>query len=303
MQAGQGGRMRRLRGRHGAERPPSPPAVGRAAEETPRGAAVRNSPAREAAERAAKNAWIYGRHAVAAVLGNPERRLRRAVALAEAQPWLVEGLAASRARRSDAVAVEALEREALEALVPEGAVHQGVAVRADPLPELGIDDLAVPAASEGPEIVVFLDQVSDPHNVGAVLRSAAVFGARAVVVPEHGSPSTTGVLSKAASGALEHVPLIRVTNLVRSLERLKKAGFWSVGLDETAEAPLATLDMTGRIALVLGAEGEGLRRLTRERCDFLARLPARGPLASLNVSNAAAVALYELVRARPPEKG
>jgi 23S rRNA (guanosine2251-2'-O)-methyltransferase len=173
-----------------------------------------------------------------------------------------------------------------------------VAVRADPLAELGIDDVA---EAEGPGIIVFLDQVSDPHNVGAVLRSAAVFGARAVVVPEHGSPPLTGVLAKAASGALEHVPLVRVTNLVRALERLKKAGFWSVGLDEAGDRPLAELGMSGRIALVLGSEGEGLRRLTRERCDHLARLPSRGPLASLNVSNAAAVALYELVRAAPEE--
>jgi 23S rRNA (guanosine2251-2'-O)-methyltransferase len=286
-------RMRRLRHRHGGAAPP-PQQAG-----VPRGTATPVSPAREAAERSARNAWIYGRHAVAAALDNPERRLRRAIALPEAQPWLTERLAAARAHRAHAVGAEALEREAFEALLPEGAVHQGVALRADPLPELAIDDLAAPREGGGIEMVVLLDQVTDPHNVGAVLRSAAVFGARAVVLPEHGSPPLTGVLAKAASGALEHVPLLRVTNLVRALERLKKAGYWSVGLDETADAPLAGLEMGGRIALVLGSEGEGLRRLTRERCDFLARLPARGPLLSLNVSNAAAVALYELVRAGP----
>jgi 23S rRNA (guanosine2251-2'-O)-methyltransferase len=118
------------------------------------------------------------------------------------------------------------------------------------------------------------------------------------VLPEHGTPPVTAALAKAASGALEQVPLIRVTNLVRALEQLKAAGFWSIGLDENADNALTSLDLSGRVALVLGGEGEGLRRLTREHCDFLARLPTSGPLASLNVSNAAAVALYEIARRR-----
>src|SRR4051794_6131472 len=163
----------------------------------------------EEAAGAARNAWVYGRHPVAALLANPARRVRRVVALAEAEPWLAERMAGARARRStDGLRPETLDRETLDDLLPPGAVHQGVAVRADPLAELGIDDVA---EAPGPGIILFLDQVSDPHNVGAVLRSAAVFGARAVVVPEHGSPPLTGVLAKAASGALEHVPLVRVT--------------------------------------------------------------------------------------------
>jgi 23S rRNA (guanosine2251-2'-O)-methyltransferase len=128
------------------------------------------------------------------------------------------------------------------------------------------------------------------------LRSAAVFGADAVVVPEYGAPEVTGVLAKAASGAVEHVPLVRVVNLARAMDALKEAAFWCVGLDESAERSLAEAAPKGRIALALGAEGAGLRRLTRERCDLLARLPARGAIKSLNVSNAAAVALYELTR-------
>ena len=284
-------------GRPRDDRPPGAPRAAAAATERPAPARPPSRRAEEAAS-AARNAWVYGRHPVAALLANPARRVRRAIALADAQEWLAERVGEARARRGEGLRAETVERETLDELLPPGAVHQGVAVRADALPELGIDDVS---AAEGPAVIVFLDQVSDPHNVGAVLRSAAVFGARAVVVPEHGSPPLTGVLAKAASGALEHVPLVRVTNLVRALERLKKAGFWSVGLDEAGDRPLAELGMSGRIALVLGSEGEGLRRLTRERCDHLARLPARGPLASLNVSNAAAVALYELVRAAPEE--
>jgi 23S rRNA (guanosine2251-2'-O)-methyltransferase len=144
-------------------------------------------------------------------------------------------------------------------------------------------------------VVLVLDQVSDPHNVGAILRSAAAFGALAVIVPEHGAPPLTATLAKAASGALDRVPVVRVTNLTQALERLKQAGYWSCGLDESGPAPLASLDLGLRVVLVLGSEGGGLRRRLREHCDFLARLPTSPAQPSLNVSNAAAVALYELV--------
>ena len=257
----------------------------------------------QAQPRRDAGSWIYGRHAVRAALRNPARRLRRLVATpeiaAEAQAWLAE----AKARPAADFKVETLERARLEALLPEAAVHQGLALQAEPLPPTFLEDVLAempPASAVGAAVVVVLDQVSDPHNVGAVLRSAAAFGARAVVLPEHGTPPSTAALAKAASGALEQVPLVRVTNLARALDKLKEAGFWCVGLEESGEKLLTELDLAGRIALVLGAEGEGLRRLTRERCDFLARLPTRDPLASLNVSNAAAIALYEVARRRPP---
>ncbi len=240
--------------------------------------------------------WIYGRHAVAAVLANPARRCRRVVALPELAAELAPLLAEARADLP-AAAPELLDRRALAQLLPADAVHQGMAIAADPLPRRDLGPLLADLPAEGaPHVVVLLDQVSDPHNIGAVLRSAAAFGALAVVVPEHGAPPVTGVLAKAASGALETMPLVRVTNLARTLEHLKEAGFWCVGLAAEADDSLASLALPDRVALVLGAEGEGLRRLTREKCDFLVRLPTRGALASLNVSNAAAVALYELTR-------
>jgi 23S rRNA (guanosine2251-2'-O)-methyltransferase len=239
--------------------------------------------------------WIYGRHAVAAALANPARRIRRVVATRDLEAELMPLLAAARADVPPRP--EFAERAALAQLLPEDAVHQGMAIATDPLPRRELQDIvAALPASGAPHVVVLLDQVSDPHNVGAILRSAAAFAALAVVVPEHGAPHATGVLAKAASGALETVPLVRAANLVRALDNLKQAGFWCVGLDEEAEQSLAALDLPERIALVLGAEGGGLRRLTREHCDFLVRLPTRGAMGSLNVSNAAAVALYAVTR-------
>jgi len=238
--------------------------------------------------------WLYGRHAVEAVLGNPARRCRRFVALAETA---TEAEALLSHARAAIVPVEVMDRRMLEKLLPPGAVHQGLALVADPLPARDLDSIIAQAKeTPAPQVVVLLDQVTDPHNVGAILRSAAAFGVLAIIVPEHGAPAVTGALAKAASGALEEVPLLRVGNLARAMEKLKDGGFWSVGLDENAKEALSALDLPAKIALVLGAEGSGLRRLTRENCDYLARLATSSAMASLNVSNAAAVALYVLAQ-------
>jgi 23S rRNA (guanosine2251-2'-O)-methyltransferase len=192
------------------------------------------------------------------------------------------------------IAPEYLTREALEALLPPGAVHQGIAVAADPLPDVHLEDICDRAEPQKSALVVVLDQVTDPQNIGAVLRSAAVFGALSVIIQDRNAPEPTGAMAKAASGALEAVPLVRVTNLARALETLKSVGFWCVGLDSAAPTALGALPPVTRRVLVLGAEGAGMRRLTRESCDELARIDGPGPLSSLNVSNAAAVALYAL---------
>jgi len=233
--------------------------------------------------------WLYGVHSVRAALENPARRLHRLVLTAELEKQWRDLL-------PEQPKTEIYGRAELDGLLPRGAVHQGAAALAEPLAELDIEDACRPAPGIR-NIVLVLDQVTDPHNVGAILRSAAAFGARAVIVTDRHAPDATGVLAKAASGALELVPLVRVVNLARAMERLTDLGYFRLGLDGEASLTLAAaLPGEGNVALVLGAEGAGLRRLTRENCDVMARLPIRPQIESLNVSNAAACALYELAR-------
>jgi 23S rRNA (guanosine2251-2'-O)-methyltransferase len=240
--------------------------------------------------------WLYGRHPVLAALANPERRIFRLMLTAEAAERSARELPAL---GRTLPAPEMVPRERISERLPPGAVHQGFLAAVAPLAEAVLEDVLARTGEHG--VVVALDQVTDPHNVGAILRSAEAFGAAGVLVTERHAPEETGTLAKAASGALERVPLVRVVNLARALDQLKQAGFWILGLDERAEKTLPEAGMSGRLVLVLGAEGEGLRRLTAERCDLLVRLPMKGTMPSLNVSNAAAISLYELARdgARP----
>ena len=253
---------------------------------------TRGRPSAAAAPAIERPVWLYGRHAVVAALDNPVRRVRRLVATEEGLAAL--GAATASFGERSALAVTTVERRELDRLLPLGAVHQGLALEAWPLPQPSLEEVC--GAADGRRLVVVLDQVTDPHNVGAILRSAAAFGARAVVLTERRAAATSGALAKAASGALELVPLLRVVNLAHALNTLKELGFWCVGLDAGAAEPLDAGRLGASIALVLGAEGEGLRRLTGERCDLIARLPTPGALADLNVSNAAAIALYMLSR-------
>jgi len=249
---------------------------------------------------AAAESWIYGRHAVRAALANPLRRWRVLIALAGHEAEAQALVAGALARQRDAAdPVRVLDRAGIAALLPAGAVHQGLALRVEPLAEPVLDALLrQPMTGPGRQVVVVLDRVGDPQNVGAVLRSAAAFGASAVLIGRHGAPPAGGALAKAASGALETMPLVRVVNLAQALDALKRAGFWICGLDAAAATPLSALDLGERAALVLGSEGGGMRRLVRARCDHLARLPTHPAQPTLNVSNAAAVALYELFRDR-----
>ncbi len=231
--------------------------------------------------------WLFGRHAVLAALANPARRIHGLVTVGEPDADLLDALS-----RRGLAAPDRLEREALQQLLPPGAVHQGLALACKPLAQPDLETF-LRERLEPEAILVVLDQITDPQNVGAILRSAAAFGAAALLTTIDRAPDESGTLAKAASGALEVVPYLRETNLARALDRLKKSGFWCLGLDEAGQ-PLSQAPRSERMALVMGAEGEGLRRLTKEHCDALLRLPTRPPIGTLNVSNAAAVALYEL---------
>jgi len=223
---------------------------------------------------------LYGWHPVKAALENPARRIRRLWATENAVRKLAEE------RVTLPVAPDIVRPDAIASRLPTDAVHQGLMAEADALPAPDIEDLA----ADG--LVLVLDQITDPHNVGAILRSAAAFATGAIVTTARHSPEATGVLAKAASGALEYVPLALVQNLARALDALKERGFLVVGLDSNGEADLAATELRAPLALVLGAEGRGLRQLTRATCDRVARLDLPGAIKSLNVSNAAALALY-----------
>jgi 23S rRNA (guanosine2251-2'-O)-methyltransferase len=243
--------------------------------------------------------WLYGSHAVLAALANPRRRLGRLLVTTEAAAKQGAPLESLLAGRGDGVAAERAPREILAQLLPPGAVHQGLALQTEPLAEPPLDRLLAGLdGAAGPSVLVALDQVTDPQNVGAILRSAAAFGAAAVLAPGRHAAPESGALAKAASGALEHLPYLKVGNLAQTLDHLKGAGFWIVGLAAEGARPIGDSDPGQRVVLVLGAEGSGLRRLTREHCDLMVRLPTQGPIGQLNVASAAAVALYELLGRR-----
>jgi 23S rRNA (guanosine2251-2'-O)-methyltransferase len=233
-------------------------------------------------------AVLYGWHTVKAALENPHRRFRRLLATENA----IRRLADDGVKLP--VEPELVRPDAIAGQLPPDAVHQGLLAEADPLPSPAIEDLA----ADG--IVLVLDQITDPHNVGAILRSAAAFAVAAVVITARHSPEATGELAKSASGALELVPIVEVGNLARALEGLKARGFLLVGLDSVGTADLAATPLSFPLALVLGAEGKGLRQLTRANCDQVARLDLPGAIKDLNVSNAAALALYIATTRRDP---
>ncbi len=223
---------------------------------------------------------LYGWHPVKAALENPARRIRRLLATENAVRRLAEDHVQLR------VEPELVRPQTIAQRLSPDAVHQGLLAEADPLPSPALEDIA-PAG-----IVLVLDQITDPHNVGAIARSAAAFAVSAIITTARHSPEATGVLAKSASGALEYVPLVSVPNLARALAALKERGYHVVGLDSSGAADFAATALRAPLALVLGAEGKGLRQLTLATCDQVARLDVPGRIKSLNVSNAAALALY-----------
>ena len=249
---------------------------------------------KERARRAGgETLWLFGLHAVRDALGNPARVRRRLVVTRNAADRLADAVAAS------GMTAEVVDARRFDVPLDPQSVHQGAALEVEPLDWGSVSEVCAPRGAA--PVVLLLDRVTDPHNVGAVLRSAEVFGARAVVAPHRHSAPETGALAKAASGALERQPYLRVPNLAAAMEALKGMGYATLGLDGAAEADLAdaAAAVAGRpLALALGAEGPGLRELTAKLCDALVRIPAAGGFGSLNVSNAAAVALYAATRSQ-----
>lgn len=281
------------------ERPPAPKNRGKAEKTAPAASPVKGRPPSSHSSSHSGAQWLYGLHAVQAALANPRRKLGRAVLT----PRAVETLGSKLLAR---VRVETADPGAIDRLLPPGAVHQGAALEAWPLKSRDLDELLSPPGEQNGvggegvlrarKIVLVLDQLSDPHNVGAILRSAAAFGVTAVIVQDRHAPPQSGALAKAASGALDLVPYIEVVNIARALDELAERGFWRIALVGDGDQSLGEAVPSGDVALVLGSEGSGVRRLVREHCEATAFIPMAAAMESLNVSNAAAIALYELRR-------
>jgi 23S rRNA (guanosine2251-2'-O)-methyltransferase len=271
--------------------------MNRRAEDRPtralRGRAGRMQGGRGSGRAGAGAVRLWGHHAVEAALRNPERQHRKL--------WATrEGIAALDGELPADFPVEYAQAADLARLVARDAPHQGLVLECTPLPDVWLDDIL---GGDPRRPLVVLDQVTDPHNVGAILRSAAAFDACALVTQDRHAPPESGVVAKAASGGLEIVPWVRVVNLSRALEEMAEAGYWRIGLDGNGDSDLADALPSTALALVLGAEGEGLRQNVRQHCDALARLPISQAMESLNVSNAAAIALYAAATRKLPPAG
>lgn len=229
--------------------------------------------------------FLFGTHAALAALANPMRKIKRVLVTKQTADELGGKIKAP----------SLVDAKKLESMLPSGAVHQGIAVECELLAQPSLQEWL--ARGENKPVLV-LDQVTDPHNVGAMLRSAAAFNIGAVIATDRHAPIETGVMAKSASGAMEVVPYIMVGNLVQAIEGLKKAGYWVYGMDGEAKQSLHEIKFDPKTAIVMGAEGKGLRRLTGEHCDMLLKLPISNHMESLNVSNAAAIAMYELFKAQ-----
>lgn len=226
--------------------------------------------------------WLFGHHAVQAALSARKRELKQLLVTKQHEDKY------KKLAQQSGVRMQTVDRKKLDNLSTQP--HQGVALEAGGLPQVHLKELY------DTDLLLALDQVTDPHNVGACLRSANAFGCAGVLVPSAHSPKDSPIIAKAAAGALEDTPLVSVGNLAQALENLKKEGFWIVGLDGHTDQNIADIDLGGKIVLVMGSEGEGLRDLVKKKCDFIAKLPMQGTVESLNVSVAAGIALYEARR-------
>lgn len=233
-----------------------------------------------------KSLILYGRHAVLSALENPARKIFKLMCTPENAKEI--------SQKFPSVPLVTLDKKEIDKLLPGDCVHQGLALSCQPLPGLSIEELCAKAERVDNARVLILDQVTDPQNIGAIIRSCAAFGALALIVQDKNSPLESGAMAKAAAGTMEFLPIVRVTNLYRSIEILKKHGFWVVGMDGYAQTTIDKMDKSGKLAVIMGSEGAGMRRLVEESCDITVRLPISEKVESLNVSTAAAITLYEL---------
>lgn len=237
---------------------------------------------------------LYGFHAVEQAWLNPNREVKALLITEAALKGFEIQIKQAQKQRLNRPQPTLMDKQKLENLLPKGAVHQGIALDCALLPEIDLQDLIIRSHNKKTARIAILDQVTDPHNVGAILRSASAFGLDGVLMQKKFAPTLDGVLAKTACGAVDHIPVAQATNLARALDDLKEAGFFILGLSEHAPQSLEQINPPEKCAIILGSEGEGMRRLLMENCDSLVRLPTDGAIASLNVSNAAAVCFYAL---------
>ncbi len=231
---------------------------------------------------------LYGRHPVLAALANPRRRISKLLCTAETAAGL-KTLAAQRG-----ISPVVVDRKELDRILPRDAVHQGFALYCAPLPDYSVEEICAMADAAGKCHVLILDQVTDPQNIGAIIRSCVAFNTLALIMQDKNSPAETGAMAKASAGTIEHLPVCRVTNLSRTVKQLQEAGFWTVGMDGYANTTIDKMNKAGKTAIIMGSEGKGMRRLVEESCDSTVRLPTSEKVESLNVSTAAAIVLYEM---------
>lgn len=244
-----------------------------------------------------KTPLLYGTHAVTEAWLNPKRQINTLYITEQSLGSFEPAIEKTRSAGLKRPTPQIIDKAKLENLLPEAAVHQGLALSAAPLPEYNAQDIIIKNEQTERPLIVILDQVTDPHNIGAILRSACAFGASALILQKKHAPELTGVLAKTACGALEHVPVAFVTNLSRTIEEFQEAGYFSYGLDERGEENIQYIAKTrDKTLIIMGAEGPGLRQNVKAHCDTLLRLPMHGPMPSINVSNAAAITLYALTQ-------
>lgn len=237
---------------------------------------------------------LYGRHPVTAAIANPRRQINKILCTTDTAED-IRNLCAKHNRNTGIVTV--VDKKEIERILPKEAVHQGLAAYVKELEDYTLEDICIMAENQPNCHILILDQVTDPQNIGAIIRSCVAFNTLALIMQDKNAPAGTGAMAKASAGMIEHLPICRVTNLSRAIEQLKDAGFWTIGMDGYAQTTIDKLKKGGKNAVIMGSEGKGMRRLVEEACDITVRLPISEKVESLNVSTAAAIALYEINKA------